>query len=77
MEIDDEYAAAARLSERFKRSLVNRLAQRMAAAHYRDAQAQMQAMLDQAEMRGRDAQLLVEWQQQLQSRDAGANACIR
>ena len=54
-----------RCSERFKRSLVNRMAQRAANAHYRAAKGALQGQLDNAEMRGRDEALLAEWQREV------------
>lgn len=73
METEDQLKAAAALSERFKRSLVNQLAHRLMKDSYQRAQRRLQGQLDQAEMRGYDAQLLVEWMDQLHT-EAGHSA---
>lgn len=57
----DESEARTCFSERFKRSMINKMAHRFAQrqiAVYRD---QLQIDLDQAEMRGRDDVLLSKW----------------
>ena len=57
--------AAKALSERRKRSLLNRMAYKIAASHYETARSELQAQLDAAEMRSRDTQLLATWMDSL------------
>ncbi|HEY2559933.1 MAG TPA: hypothetical protein VGI48_09530 [Caldimonas sp.] len=49
-------------SERFKRRLLNQLAQRMAAKHCQHLRVMLQGQLDAAEMYGRELELLSAWQ---------------
>jgi hypothetical protein len=57
--------AAKALSERRKRSLLNRMAYKIAASHFEAARSELQAQLDAAEMRSRDTQLLATWMDSL------------
>lgn len=66
MELEDQHEIAQGLSERLKRRIINQMAQHLANRHYEQARAQLQGQLDNAEMRGCAAPLLVEWQQRLQ-----------
>ena len=63
-------------SERFKRSLMNQMAQRLARAHYETSKAELQRKLDNAEMRGLDEALLADWQREIeQTPHWRADAC--
>ena len=65
---------SASFSDRFRRSLINQMAHRLAYEHFKRARAALQGELDAAEMRGFDARLLHEWQQQLQTNVADHSA---
>ena len=74
MKPDDKGLMSAAFSDRFRRSLINQMAHRLAHVHFSQARAVLQGELDAAEMRGLDARLLHEWQQQLQMNVADRSA---
>lgn len=65
---------AVRQSDRQARRILNQMAQRLTNRHYVVVRAQLAAQLNAAELRGQDAELLRNWQCQVESRShAGAD----
>ena len=78
MKIEDELAGRTFYSERFKQSMINRMAHRLAQRQIAVFRDQLQIQLDQAEMRSRDQALLSGWMLELgNSVQRRADACDR
>jgi hypothetical protein len=67
-----------RFSDKLRRSVLNRMAQRMAEAHFVVAKRKLVDHLNEAEMCGTADELLSNWLGSLQDRDMRcADACTR
>lgn len=77
MKIHDDSSGRFCFSEKFKRSMVNRMAHHLAQRQISVYRDELQIDLDQAEMRGRDAVLMSKWLIQLNTRvEHRADACM-